>query len=237
MKARPTLRAERVSCEDLRECALEVLASTYQDEKRWVRDAASQLPLADLDRDDIGWYMVFADGEPAGVVRILYSPPLEQYRDYGLKFSQRGVDVEAFLARHRIAEIGRFAVIPSRRRNIAVVMALLRTAIADTVRRGFTHYVTDVFENEEHSPYQFHTRVLGFVPVGTHDVGELNCDRRRITMLLDLAACYERLSADNGYFYRLITEGWEPELHERLRAGSSLIAARPAVDNPVFSAA
>jgi len=237
MKPRPTLRAERVDCEDLRECALEVLASTYQDEKRWVRDAASQLPMADLERDDIGWYMVFADGEPAGVVRVLYSPPLDTYREYGLKFGQKGLDVESFLSRHRIAEIGRFAVIPARRRNIAVVMALLRTAIADTVRRGYTHYVTDVFENEEHSPYQFHTRVLGFVPVGTHDVGELNCDRRRITMLLDLSACYERLAADNGYFFRLITEGWEPQLHDRLRAASRVPGARAAIDSPVFSAA
>jgi hypothetical protein len=55
-------------------------------------------------------------------------------------------------------------------------------------------------------------------------------------MLLDLAACYDRLSADNGYFFRLITEGWEPELHDRLRAGK-LPAARPGIENPVFSAA
>jgi hypothetical protein len=130
MKARPALRTERVDCEDLRECALEVLASTYQDEKRCVRDAASQLPMSDLDRDDISWHMVFADGKPAGVVRVLYSPPLELYRQYGLKFGQRGIDVESFLSRHRIAEIGRFAVVPSRRRNITVMMALLRAAIA-----------------------------------------------------------------------------------------------------------
>lgn len=237
MKVRPTLRAVHVDCEDLRECALEVLASTYQDEKRWVRDAASQLPLSDLDRDDVGWYMVFADGEPAGVVRVLYSPPIEQYREYGLKFGQRGMDVESFLTHQRIAEIGRFAVIPSRRRNITVVMALLRTAIADTVRRGYTHYVTDVFENEEHSPYQFHTRVLGFVPVGTHDTGELNCDRRRITMLLDLAACYRRLSADNGYFFRLITEGWEPALHARLQADAGAAAMPQLLREQAVSAA
>jgi hypothetical protein len=218
MKSRPTLRTERVSCEDLRDCALEVLSSTYRDEKRWVVDAASQLPLADLDRDDIAWFIVFADGVPAGVVRVLYAPPLAQYRDYGLQFIERDLDIDSFLARHRIAEIGRFAVVPDRRRNVAVMMALLREAIADTVRRGYTHYITDVFENEAHSPFQFHTRVLGFVPIATHATGELRCTHKRITMLLDLAACYARLSAGNGYFFRLITEGWEEALHLRLAA-------------------
>lgn len=220
MKPRPTLRTERVTCEDLRECALEVLSTTYRDEKRWVADAASQLPNADLDRDDIAWFVVFADGAPAGVVRVLYTPPLAQYRDYGLRFMHADLDVDSFLATHRIAEIGRFAVIPERRRNSTVMLALLREAIADTVRRGYTHYITDVFENEANSPLQFHTRVLGFVPVATHATGELQCDHRRITMLLDLAACYARLSSAQGYFFRLITEGWEPALHDRLAAAT-----------------
>ncbi len=218
MKSRPTLRAERITCEDLRECALEVITTTYRDEKRWIRDACSQFPLTDLDRDDLAWIIVFADGVPSGVVRVLYSPPIQQYRDYGLQFLEHGLDLDALLEKHRIAEIGRFAVIPEQRRNVTVVMALLREAIADTVRRGYTHYLTDVFENEEHSPYQFHTRVLGFVPVATHEKGELHCERRRITMLLDLQACYARLAANNGYFYRLITDGWDDGLHGRLRA-------------------
>lgn len=228
MKSKTTIRAERVDCEALRECALEVLGATYRDEKRWVRDAASQLPLNDLWRDDIAWFLVFADGEPAGVLRVLYSPPLDQYRGYGLRFLHDGIDVAAFLERHAIAEIGRFAVVPRARRNMAVALGLLREAIADTVRRGFTHYVTDVFEGEPHSPYAFHTRVLGFVPVATHDSGELDCNRRRITMLLDLRDCYARLRAGNGYFYRLITEGWPQDLHARLAPGAaSLPCAQP----------
>jgi hypothetical protein len=228
MKAKTAIRAERVDCEALRECALEVLGATYRDEKRWVRDAASQLPLADLWRQDIAWFLVFADGEPAGVVRVLYSPPLAQYRQYGLRFLRDGIDVDAFLARYAIAEIGRFAVVPQARRNTAVVLALLREAIADTVRRGFTHYITDVFEGETHSPYAFHTRVLGFVPVATHDTGELHCSRRRITMLLDLRECYARLRAGNGYFYRLVTEGWEEALHTRLARGAASLATESA---------
>lgn len=237
MKTRPALRTARVTCEDLRECALEVLATTYRDEKAWVVDAASQLPLADLDRDDIAWFVVFADGAPAGVVRVVYAPPLAQYRDYGLRFIDASIDVEAFLARHRIAEIGRFAVVPTQRRNMSVMMALLREAIADTVERGYSHYITDVFENEEHSPLQFHTRVLGFVPIATHATGELRCSHRRITMLLDLAACYARLAAGNGYFFRLITEGWSPGLHASLAAAGRGTAPAPAPRHKVSDAA
>lgn len=237
MKTRPALRTARVTCEALRECALEVLATTYRDEKRWVIDAASQLPLADLEREDMAWFVVFADGAPAGVVRVMYAPPLAQYRDYGLQFVQPDIDIERFLARHRIAEIGRFAVVPAQRRNMAVMMALLREAIADTVLRGYTHYITDVFENEPNSPLQFHTRVLGFVPIATHATGELRCNLRRITMLLDLAACYARLAAGNGYFFRLITEGWEPALHERLAAAGRHGATDLPDDRTVSDAA
>lgn len=237
MKTRPALRTARVTCEDLRECALEVLATTYRDEKHWVVDAASQLPLTDLERDDMAWFVVFANGVPAGVVRVMYAPPLAQYREYGLQFMHGDVDVDSFLARHRIAEIGRFAVVPGERRNMTVMMALLREAIADTVRRGYTHYITDVFENEEHSPLQFHTRVLGFVPVATHATGELRCNHRRITMLLDLAACYARLAAGNGYFFRLITEGWDPDLHASLAAAGRVTAAPPETRQDVSNAA
>ncbi len=231
MRSKTAIRTVRVDCEALRECALEVLGATYRDEKRWVRDAAAQMPLSDLWREDLAWFLVFADGAPAGVIRVLYSPPLDQYRKYRLRCLHEGIDVDALLARCAIAEIGRFAVVPQARRQVSVVLALLREAIADTVRRGFTHYLTDVFEGEPHSPYAFHTRVLGFVPVAIHDTGELHCDRRRITMLLDLRECYTRLRSGNGYFYRLITEGWEDGLHASLARG----AGRP-VNEPAGSA-
>jgi Acetyltransferase (GNAT) family len=222
---RESVHAVRIRDESQRERALEVLRATYRDEKRWVDDETSQLPREDLLRDDVAWFAAFDGDRPLGVLRVLYDPPLEQYRKYELELLDQRIDIDAFLRQHRIAEIGRFAVIADRRRNMSIALALLREAIADTVRRGFSHYVTDVFEGEVNSPYQFHTRVLGFVPVATHATGELHCDHRRVTLVLDLRQCYERLSAANGYFFRLVTQGWDESLH-------AAIAGRGGQDRP-----
>ena len=85
----------------------------------------------------------------------------------------------------------------------------------ETVERGFTHYITDVFENDPHSPYGFHTRVMGFDPVATHDLGELACASRRITLILDLKAAYQRLRRRRGWIYRALTADWDEGLHGR----------------------
>ena len=110
---------------------------------------------------------------------MLYDPPIPEYLGYDLKLKSQDFNVEEFLRCNRIAEIGRFAVIPEYRSEIGIVMHLMRAATMETVRRGYTHYITDVFEGEEHSPYGFHTRVVGFQPVATHDTGEMNCGRRK----------------------------------------------------------
>jgi len=97
---------------------------------------------------------------------------------------------------------------------------LMRSATKETVERGWTHYVTDVFEGEKHSPYWFHKRVLGFKPIASHETGELNCTHRRITMLLSLSEGYRRLKRINTRVFNLLTEGWEPKLHKQLAGGS-----------------
>ena len=84
--------------------------------------------------------------------------------------------------------------------------------------RGYTHVITDVFEDDVHSPLGFHTRVMGFVPVATHDVGELNCTSRRITLVLDLKSSYRRLKARGNWVYRYLTAHWPDTLHQRLAA-------------------
>jgi hypothetical protein len=206
----------RVEDEAGRLQALDVLRATYRDEKGWVSDEEKQVPEDDLQRPDISWFVVQENGSPVGVLRVLYDPPLHLYKEYGLDLLDRGADIEAFIRSHRIAEIGRFAVLPDKRRHTVIVLALIRAAITETVARGYTHYITDVFEDDPHSPYEFHTRVLGFVPVATHEVGELNCTSRRITLVLDLRQCYRRMSAANGFFFRFITEGWAEELHRSL---------------------
>lgn len=210
--------AERVVSEIRRRQVIDILGATYQREKRWVDDPESQFPAEDLHRSDISWFVAGARGGAAGVVRVLYDPPLAEYSGYGLKVLDKSIDVEAFLARNRIAEIGRFAVMPRHRRSLMVAVALMGTATEEAVARGYTHFITDVFEDDPHSPYGFHTRVMGFRPVATHDFGELNSTSRRITLVLDLKASYNRLRLSGNWFFRYLTGSWDAALHQRLAA-------------------
>ena len=55
-----------------------------------------------------------------------------------------------------------------------------------------------------------------FVPVATHQQGELNCASRRITRVLDLKASYQRLKAWRSWVY--LTARWPASLHHRFAA-------------------
>ena len=115
-------------------------------------------------------------------------------------------------------------MVPLQRHNPGIAVALMKAACTETVRRGFTHYITDVFEGEAHSPYRFHTRVMGFKTVATHDVGELNCPNRRLTMILDLREAYNRLGTKSARLLRYLTQDWSADMLARMRAP----AVRPA---------
>lgn len=210
-------RVTRVNTEADRLAAITVLKATYHDEKNWVANEQKMFLNQDLDDPKVSWFLVYVEEKPVGVLRVLFELPLDVYKDYGFKQLDKGVDIEAFVKANKIAEIGRFAVLPEYRKYIVVVGALMREASKETVSRGFTHYITDIFEGEKHSPYLFHTRVMGFIPVATHDVGELNCPLRRITMVLDIKAAYNRLRTSNGFVFRFLTEDWDETLHEKLR--------------------
>ena len=67
-----------------------------------------------------------------------------------------------------------------------VAAALMRAATDAVLARGYTHLVTDVFEDDRHTPFGFHTRVIGFCPVATPDAGGLHCRSRQITLVLDI---------------------------------------------------
>ena len=216
MSKRERMRAQRVADEAGRRHTVDVLRATYQGEKRWITDAETQAPPEDLARADIAWFLASVRHRPAGVVRVCYDPPLANYAKYGLKPLDQAVRVEDFIRQHRIAEIGRFAVVPRFRSTFMVAAALMRAAAGETVARGYTHFVTDVFEDDPHSPYNFHTRVMGFLPVATHDVGELQCRSRRITLVLDLKAAYKRLKARGNWLYRYLTGPWDEALHRRM---------------------
>lgn len=206
----------RVDNAQTRRDALAVLRATYQDEKGWVEQAESQLPETDLTSPQVSWFVAYRGTEPAGVLRVYYNPPVAQYRAYNVTLLDRGLDVDGFLATHQIAEIGRFAICPRYRRNLLIAVTLMRAATRETLERGFTHYITDVFEDDPHSPYGFHTRVMGFAPVATHDHGELHCTSRRITLILDLKAAYNHLRRRQSWIFRSLTADWDEGLHRRL---------------------
>ena len=212
------VQVERIRDEAGRAAALSVLGATYQTEKGSIIDPAHQFPSSDLQRHDIAWFLVCLQGEPVGVLRTLYDPPLLQYAKYGLELIDQRIDIEAFLRQHRIAEVGRFRHCRRHRNNVLLAAALMRAATQEVVARGYTHLVTDVFEDDPHSPLGFHTRVMGFLPVATHDHGELNCKSRRITLLLDLKSTYRRLRARGNWVYRYLTARWPDALHRRLAA-------------------
>jgi Acetyltransferase (GNAT) family len=205
--------AVRITDETGRCAALEVLSATYQKEKGWVSRAEQQFPAADLTREDIVWFVVRSEGRPVGVLRLLFDPPLLQYAQYSLTLLDPRMDVEGFLRRNRIAEVGRFAVVAEKRGNLLLAAALMRAATEEMVARGHTHLITDVFEDDPHSPFGFHTRLMGFQPVAMHDRGELNCSSRRITLVLDLKSSYKRLKARGNWVYRYLTAGWPDALH------------------------
>jgi hypothetical protein len=216
MKIPRLTRATRVATMADREKALAVLRVTYQQEKGWVHDALSMFPESDLARDDVSWFIATRRDEPMGVLRVLYEPPIEQYHKYALNPIDTSINVDEFIKSERIAEVGRFAVIPERRNGVGVVLSLMRAATREIVSRGFTQLVTDVFENDPHSPFRFHTRIFGFRPVATHEAGELNAKGRRITLLLDIRIAYQTLKARGTWFFRAMTKDWTDVMHKRL---------------------
>ncbi|MDJ0835546.1 MAG: GNAT family N-acetyltransferase [Acidobacteriota bacterium] len=195
-----------------REEALKVFDEVYRVEKGWVGDPEDLLPTSDLNRREVDWFGVELEGQMLGVTRVLYEIPMELYKEYGFKLTVPGLDVEEFIRKNKIAEVGRFAVLPEYRKGFTVAALLMRASGESALQRGFTHFITDVFEEDPNTPYGFHRRVLGFQEVASHEVGELNCKSRRITMLLDLNQARERVAKGKGWFFRFLNQAKLPEM-------------------------
>ena len=217
MGLRQELTVRRVEDEEARQRALEVLGTVYLTEKGWVKDPEEIFPASDLDESsNVSWFLAERNNLPVGTTRVLYEIPVELYDAYQFDLVDPRIDVEAFLANHKIAEVGRFAVIPEYRKKILVAAILMRAAATETVERQFTHFITDIFDADPNSPFKFHRRVLGFEVVATHEHGELQMKSKRITMLLDLRAAYQRLKSGRNWIYRYITQGWNDQVFEKL---------------------
>ncbi len=205
----------RVTSEAERQQVIEVLRQTYAREKGWIAEPEGQIPIEDLSRECVAWFVTTMGGEPVGVLRILFDPPIEQYAKYSLKLIDPTFKVDELLQGSRIAEVGRFAVVTKRRNRFTVATSLMRAAFNEIVARGYTHLVTDVFEDDPHSPYGFHTRVIGFKPIATHDVGELKSRSRRITLVLDMRAGYRRLKERSRWLFQTLTMDFTERMHRK----------------------
>jgi hypothetical protein len=119
MKMLRLTRARRVATELDRQRALAVMRATYQREKGWVHDVEPMFPVEDMRRGDVSWFIATRRNEPIGVLRVLYNPPIELYQKYGLTPIDGNLAVYDLIKSQRIAEVGRFAVIPERRKGSA----------------------------------------------------------------------------------------------------------------------
>ena len=215
-----TVQARKVLTPEDRAQALTVIETVYLQEKQWIRDPQSEIALDAAACQNQSWFLVTADGEPAGVIRLVYDPSLEMPAEYGVTL-EPSVDLEALQQHGRFVDIGRFMIVPRHRRNIRVVMKLMRAALIEVVARGYTHFLTDVFEDDPHSPLRFHTRVLGFERIGTHRHGELACTSSRIILILDIARAYQSLEKRENREFREVGDGVRDMMDARLQLAAS----------------
>lgn len=213
----PVIRAKKIKTRDDREDALKVIQEVYLKEKNWIRSTNDQIP-EDIDkREDISWFIVKINSKPAGVLRLLYDPILEFPPEMNVTLN-KDIDIDKLKSTGKFAEIGRFMIIPKYRKYITIVLRLMRAAIKEVVERDYTHFITDVFENEPNSPYKFHTRILGFEVIGKHLYGDLNCSCTRIILTLDILKNYRRLKAQKNKIFNKLTYGIKDVFEKRLSA-------------------
>jgi hypothetical protein len=217
MRVRSVIEAHKVVSAADRDKALTVVEAVYRREKRWIRDAAGEIPPAAGSLPDRSWFLVTVGGRAAGVIRLVYDPPLAPPADFEVTL-EPDVDLEGLKRRGRFVDIGRFMIVPRYRRNIRVVLRLMRAAIVEVVERGYTHFLTSVFADDPHSPLGFHTRVLGFERLGSHRTGELACASVRILLILDIARACLRLERRQNRVWKELGSGVREIMEGRLLA-------------------
>jgi hypothetical protein len=199
------VRAVKVLNEETRQQALKVINAVYLREKAWLKSAENEIPNNYQASQKYSWFLATVNTNPAGVLRLVYDPSLELPAEYGVTLN-KDIDMKEFGERSRFVEIGRFMILYQYRRNPLVALRLMRRSIKEVVAKDYTHFITDVFENEPHSPFQFHTRVLGFQVIGRHIHGDLHCSCTRIILTLDIMKAYERIKKQRNKIYNLLTQ-------------------------------
>jgi hypothetical protein len=205
----------KVCDETTRSQALQVIEQVYLKEKQWIRLPENEIPHNIGESVKYSWFLALVNQKPAGVIRLVYDPSLEFPPELEVTLDA-GVDLDRMARECRVADIGRFMIAPEFRKNIRVVLKLMRAAIQEVVERGYTHFLTDVFESDPNSPLHFHTKILGFERIGSHLRGELNCSSTRIILTLDILKAYQRLRERKDKIYLEVTEGIRELLDEKL---------------------
>lgn len=217
------LTVDRVESVEHRHAARAVFDAVYVTEKAWA--TPGHRPFAPT--PDISWFLARMSGEPAGLLRLHYDPPLDLLGQRSPTSATEpdatsrhvvlrdDVDWLALARRSRPVDIGRFMITPPYRRRPRVALRLMAAALRELVGRGATHLVTDVFEGEQHSPLDFHVRILGFEVIGWHDRGELDEHRRRLVLLLDIDRAYRTLRQRGGPLVETIIGDARDELEAR----------------------
>ena len=211
------IKVEKVMTEKDRASAIDVIEQVFQREKKWISTAQEQLPRILEERSSFSWFLARVGNRPAGVLRLMYDPPLELPDEYDVRL-QPGVNIEKMKREGRYVEIGRFMIKHEFRKNPRIALRLMRTATREVLERDYTHFITDVFEGEPNSPLNFHTRVLGFEVIGKHLFGDLNCSSTRIILTLDILKVYRRIRNNRSRVYKELTEGMRGILERKLAA-------------------
>ncbi len=200
-----------------RDQALEIIKTVFGQEKNWLKDSAGQIPKDLVHQTQCSWFMARVNGRPAGLLRLIYDPPLEMPKECVVTLKE-GVSLDALSRGNRFVEIGRFMILPEYRRNVRVSLRLMQMAFKEVVERDYSHFITDVFENEPNSPLNFHTRVLGFEIIGTHLYGDLNCSCTRIILTLDILKAFRALRLRRHRVFMSITRGVRGLLNKKVSA-------------------
>lgn len=202
-----------------RNLALQIVEAVYRQEKNWIHTINQEIPEDIAQISHCSWFLATVDDNPAGVIRLVYDPPLEFPPEYQVTLDNT-IDLEHLAQVGKFVDIGRFMILPKYRRKILVAIRLMGAAVKEVIERNYTHFITDVFQGEPHSPLKFHTKILGFEIIGTHLHGELNCSLTRIILTLDILKAYSRLKLRRKHLYESLTEGFRGLLEQKMVAAT-----------------
>ncbi len=215
MKRSSKIEVLKVRDDGTRSEVLDVMEEVYLREKSWVANPQTEIEEDLADNDRVSWFLARYEDIPVGALRLFYDPPLEMPEEFEVTLNE-DIDVEALAEEGRFVDIGRFMILPRYRSKLIVAIRLMKSAIREVVERDYTHFITDVFEDEPTSPLNFHRRVLGFEVIGKHMHGELNCKCTRIILTLDILKAYQRIRNRKNVFYEVLTDGIRGILDRKL---------------------